>query len=126
LKLTDGGTGGRTLAEAVATIDGLLDQAPAVRDRFRAKLTALRYREADAPHYPRRRKLRDCAALIRVEDGVPRLTPELLALVEARFVPERIDRITYEIDVDGLGVEDGSPEFLAILPTVATGDPTNV
>ena len=122
LKLTDAGSGGRTLAEAVTSIDDLLGEVPDARGRFRAKLNALRYRDSDAPHYPRRRKLRDRAALILIEDGIPRLTPEVLALIDPRFAPERIERVTYDVDMDRLGFDDGTPEFLAILPEGAPGD----
>jgi hypothetical protein len=116
LKLTDAGSGGRTLAQAVTAIEELLSEAAEAKARFRSKLNVLRYRDADAPHYPRRRKLRERAALIRIEDGVPRLTPEVLAQIDPRFASERIDRVTYDVDVDGLGFDDGTPEFLSILP----------
>jgi hypothetical protein len=126
LKLTDAGSGGRTISEMVAAIEQLVSNDQVRMASFRTKLQAIRYRDIDAAHYPRRRKLRDRAALILVCDGVPRLTPEGLSAVDARFAPERVERITYDINVEGLGVDDGSAEFLEVIPDSEPGDRANV
>jgi hypothetical protein len=122
LRLTDAGAGGHTLTEMVATVRDRLGSDGERRAKFYDKLGVVHYRDEDAAHYPRRRKLRAAAALIEVMDGVPRLTDEALAAVDPRFAPERLGQITYDIDVEKLGFEDGSPEFLQVLPAPAKRD----
>ena len=57
--------------------------------------------------------------MILVEDGVPRLTSASLLALASGFAPHRISTVTYDIDVSGLGVPDGSEQFLAIIPPTA-------
>jgi hypothetical protein len=116
LKLANAGSGGRSLAESVAAIESLLAQAPAALTRFHAGLKANGYQAEDSQHYPKRRRLRDGAVLIEIADGVPRLTEEALAAIPARFAPDRIGRLGYAIDVEGMGVADGSEAFHAVIP----------
>jgi len=125
LKLANAGAGGRTLSEAVASIEARLASSHAALTRFRADLATLGYDPADAPLYVRRRRLRDAAVLIAVTDGVPRLTVDSLAQIDARFATGRISQVSYAIDVDGFGVADGTEAFLAVIPAVPseTGAP---
>ncbi|MGQ0589133.1 MAG: PD-(D/E)XK motif protein [Sphingosinicella sp.] len=116
LKLTDAGSGGLSLPEAVSALSARFASDPGAPAIFRGHLDKLGYRDADAAHYPRRRKLRDEAVLIEITDGVPRLTPEALGEVDTRFAPERVGLLSYQIDVTGLGVPDGTPEFEAVIP----------
>lgn len=118
LKLANAGTGGRSLPEAVSNIEGLLDHHPAALKRFRDGLTANSYNPDHADRYPRRRRLRDQAMLIEVVDGVPRLTVEALGAIDPRFAPQRFGRITYDINVEGLGFADGSEPFHSVLPAI--------
>jgi hypothetical protein len=86
--------------------------------RLESKLAAIGFRAADAVHYSRRRRLADRPRLIPVGDGVPRLTTEALRELPLRFVPTGISDMTYRIDVEGMGLEEGTPEFAAVLPNV--------
>lgn len=121
LKLASAGTGGRSLPEAVAAVEASLFGMPTALSRFHAGLEKNGYDPAHAHHYSRRRRLRDNPVLIEVTDGVPRLTSEALAAIDLRFAPQRFGRITYDIDVDGMGVPDGSDAFHAVIPP-ATSD----
>lgn len=116
LKLASAGTGGRSLPEAVAAIETTLAGNPAVLERFRAGLSANNYDPLHADRYHRKRRLREHAVLIEVTDGVPRLTPDALGAIDLRFAPQRFGRITYDINVEGLGVSDGSDAFHAVIP----------
>lgn len=117
LKLTDGGMGGRTLGEMVESIaERLSESTDALAELYKC-LERVRYQRSDAPHYPRRRKLRDVAALVPIVDGTPRLTQNALSGLHSRFAPDRIVRVTYEIDVTNLGAEDGAPDFNRVIPT---------
>jgi hypothetical protein len=116
LKLTDAGAGGSSLPEKISALEARVASDPGALTALRTHLAKLGYCASDAAHYPRRRKLRDAAILIEIGDGVPRLTPEALNGVDPRFAADRIDRVSYQIDVTGLGVSDGSQEFQAVIP----------
>jgi hypothetical protein len=118
LKLANAGAGGRTLPEVVSAIESDLASSHAALTRFRASLATLGYDPVDAPLYSRRRRLRDVPVLIAVEDGVPRLTADALAQIDARFATARISQVSYAIDLDGFGFADGTEEFHAVLPAV--------
>lgn len=113
-RYADGGAGGETLRDTVERIEALVGAAK--RQAFADKLAAAGYRSADAAHYGRRRRLADRVRLIRVEDGVPRLTAEAMAILPASFAAGAISDVSYRIDIDALGFEDGTPEFVAVLP----------
>lgn len=118
LKLANAGAGGRALPETIAAIETSLATSHAALTRFRTGLATVGYDPADAPLYARRRRLRDAAVLIPVTDGVPRLTADALAQVDARFATGRISQVSYAVDVDGFGFADGTEAFHAVLPAV--------
>jgi len=118
LKTANSGSGGRSLPEVVAAIEHLLSTSSTQLAAFRLATSAIGYDATNAHLYPLRRRLREPAVLIPVTDGIPRLTPEVFSKIEARFVPERIDRVIYSVDVDGLGHIDGTREFEAVIPAV--------
>lgn len=114
IQLTDAGTGGQSLPELA---DSLKTVMPAADVKcYEERLQASGYAARHASHYTRRRRLRSEMAMIRVEDGVPRITTECLAALPSSFAPERIGTVTYDIDVASLGVTDGSELFLSIIP----------
>lgn len=116
LRIADGGTGGRTLSEAIEGVAAALAPWPDGVNRYRALVASAGYRNDDAQFYPRRRRLRDSPVLIPVIDGMPRLTRDALSAIDQRFSPGRLGRIVYDIDVTGLGFADGTQEFLAVVP----------
>jgi hypothetical protein len=118
LKLANAGSGGRSLPELVAMIEAALAASPLAVLRFQAALSQVGYDASHSHLYRRRLRLRDSAVLIPVVDGVPRLTPDAIGQIEARFVTERIARIIYSIDVEGLGFADGTPRFHAVVPPI--------
>lgn len=114
LRVADAGAGGETLGETVARIIQMLE--PVDRTRFLAKLAAVGFRTEDSAHYSRRRRLADPPRLIEIAEGVPRLTGDALAALPSQFAAAHIRDVTYRIDVDALGVQDGSAEFTTVLP----------
>jgi hypothetical protein len=121
LQVTHAGSGGATLAEAVEQIVAELGHGSDAERIFFELLTLSGYRPADAPRYPRRRRLLGPPLLVPVVDGCPRLTPEAIAVLPAAFAAERIRDVTYRIDLHGLGVPDGDPRFLEVLPASPVG-----
>jgi len=127
LRLVDAGSGGETLPDIVSAVRTRLDADPNALQVFNMGLAAAEYREVDAPHYPRRRKLADLAVLVPVEDGCPRLTRKVLDTVPIRYATDRVVAVTYDVDLTGLGFVDGTPEFHAVLPAptdAGNGDAT--
>jgi hypothetical protein len=96
------------------------EEWPFARDRFVAQLRSVGYRPEDASRYPRRRRQRAPMTLVDVVDGCPRLTPDALSYLPTAFAAGRIDGVSYQIDLDGMGVSDGDPAFAAVLPEPAT------
>ena len=128
LQVTQAGSGGATLAETVEGIAAELGRGSEAERVFFELLMLSGYRPADAPRYPRRRRLLGPALLVRVVDGCPRLTPEAIAVIPPPFAAGRIRDVTYRIDLHGLGVPDGDPRFLEVLPAspAAAGESPNV
>ncbi|MBP0496013.1 PD-(D/E)XK motif protein [Pararoseomonas indoligenes] len=128
LQITHAGSGGATLAEAVEEIAAELGLGSEAERTFFELLTLSGYHSTDAPRYPRRRRLLGPSLLVPVVAGFPRLTPEAIAVIPSSFAAERIRDVTYRIDLHGLGVPDGDPRFLEVLPAlpVDAGESPNV
>lgn len=113
VRFTDAGSGGETLGETVTRIGALL--SPGDRQPYEDKLRAAGFRTDDAVHYSRRRRIADRPRLIAVVDGVPRLTAAALAVLPAAFSTAGISDVSYRVDVEGMGFEEGTSEFAAVL-----------
>ena len=113
-----GAADGWTLPDQVATVRGLVAQVPEATDLLEQKLSQWGWRDADAPHYPRRRRLRTPLCLVPVDEDCPRIVPSILdgALGDKA---SRVDDVGYRVNVEGLGVPDGEPDFQQILPGTA-------
>lgn len=116
LQVTHAGSGGSTLAEAAEQIAAAIQHDQAAERDFIELLASSGFRPEDAPRYPRRRRLRGTPVLIPVRDGCPRLTPAAIAAIPSAFAADRIRDVTYRVDLAGMGMPDGEPEFLAVLP----------
>ena len=116
LRVVAAGSGGTTLPEAVVGLAAALAPFPGAGTRFGRMLEAIGYRDTEAGHYRRRWRFADDARLIAVDDGCPRLTRSALDDLPAGFAAGLIRNANYEIDVEGLGVADGMPDFTAVLP----------
>ena len=116
--------------EPAATVDSFSLRQMVVDIRTRLQIDDIRrqtfelmlrdgsgYRNADEDHYTATFRLRTSPALVHVDDQCPRLTRELVRGMIGGQIEQRVVDVRYAVDLDGLGVPDGSPEFLAILPT---------
>jgi hypothetical protein len=117
LQLADGGSGGSTLPELVSELLELMKDSDAHKRRLLNLLADLGFDWSKKDRYPHRWKLRTPASLVPVVDGCPRIVQELVSGLPAAFVPSRIGRINYEVNLDGLGFLDGSKPFLEVLPS---------
>lgn len=114
VQLSEGGAGGVSLPELVERIKSRLKDADL--SQFNQRLNAAEYIEAHASHYAARRRLRTPLLLVPIVDGTPRIVPQTMQLIPPHFAPERITRIDYDVDITGLGHEDGTQEFLSVIP----------
>lgn len=111
-----GNADGETLPSRIARVRARLASSPGALALFNDLLRdRLHYRDEDAPLYADRLRLRTAPRLIEVGPGMPRITPEMLSgpLGETSA---RIDDVTYQVNLEGLGVEEGSAMFKKLLP----------
>ena len=71
--------------------------------------------DQDAHYYSDRLQLRAAPYLAPIDSNFPRITPtDVLSLPHPHMT--RVSDLRYRVDVDGLGWEDGTTEFLAVIP----------
>lgn len=75
------------------------------------------YRAQDAIHYGDLLDERAPVALVPIDEKVPAITPAVLEQALGADVATRIDGIQYDVNVEGLGMLDETPQFLKILPS---------
>ena len=97
-------------ATKLATIRRLVSHDVEACELLEAKLFEWGWRDSDEIRYPRRRRLRTLARLVRVDDTCPRLTPELVAGALGS-TSARIEQVHYTVDLEGMGIEDETPDF---------------
>ena len=110
-----GAADGRTLPMLIADLRGDLASSPPALTLFNGLLRErLYYREEDAPLYEERLRLRTAARLVRVNKACPKVTSAMIS--DAIGEPAaRISDVTYRINLEGLGVEDGHGLFRKLL-----------
>jgi hypothetical protein len=113
---------GRTLPESIERLMELLSGDGAAQARFQAVVTARGYLNSDAPHYPTRFGLRTAVQLIPVAASFPALTRDVLESALGRERAGRVPGLSYMVRLDGLGFEDGTDSFFALLPPSSAGE----
>ena len=100
----------------VGELEELLHHDVARLDLFRYLLREqVGYRpDADGQLVEEQLVLRSPPHLVPVDDSCPALTRDLLDPLGDRA--QRIDGVRYTVDLEGLGVEDGEPTFLNVVP----------
>lgn len=112
IQLTTAGIGGANLPQVVDAIRDKIVEAQA-RDRFEALLDASRYSDAHASVYTRRFRLRSAPATFLVDGAFPAITRPLLA--GAGLALERVDNVSYVIDLGGLATAPAPPELADVI-----------
>jgi hypothetical protein len=115
--------------EPAGASDGmnLPDQVGAIRSLFRSQPSDLRrferllgertgYTDRDASLYTVKYRLRTPAALIRVDAKCPRITRTMISQASGLGPAGRVIDALYHVNLDGLGVLDGSAGFRRLLP----------
>lgn len=123
VQLKPAGSGpGASLKDSVDAISATLAAHPAVRKSFESKIASLGYREADPSVSKERFCLRTCPTIVPVDDDFPRLTNVSLASIMSSSAVLRVRKVAYTLNLDGLGLDIGSPSTPAALTTPDVGD----
>jgi hypothetical protein len=105
---------GFSLPEKAEAILSRLASAPSRAEQFRAALKGCSLRKEDYVFYGRRYALRRPLAVVPIKKGFPALTRPVIqrALGEQA---KRVDSLHYQVNVEGLEIEEGSQDFPVIL-----------
>jgi hypothetical protein len=110
---------GWTLPDVVDQVRDLLGVATLQRATFEEALRVTwRYANEHASEYGARIEFRQPPMLVEVQSDSPRITRSMLVAALGKG-SARIPAVRYDLDVEGVGVLDGSMEFLSVLPEVA-------
>ncbi len=83
--------------------------------QFDRRLEETGYRPADAVHYERRFSYRRPIALVPVTSACPAITRPMIQDLLGPLAA-RVDSLQYDVDLEGLESEDGTPVFSSWLP----------
>lgn len=104
-----------SLADVVQRLSAKFAPAPARLAQFTAGLEHYGYRAADGDHYTRRFAFRRPLAVVPIDDRFPAITRPTVQAALGEERSSRIDALQYDVNVEGLEVEDGKPRFPAVL-----------
>jgi hypothetical protein len=110
-----GAVGGRSLPAQVSRLRNRLSDNEKSRDLFEQKLWSAQYRDEDAFLFNEHFIFSDRPRLIPVDEQCPRITTSLLNAGMRADLASRIDQISYYVNLEGLGVSEGSAEYTEIL-----------
>ncbi len=115
LQFAAGGPNARSLRGVVEAVRSRMSLM-GVGSRFDELLEAtFQLSPSTLGHYTKRMQLRSPPLLVAVTDSFPRIThADVLSLPHPEMV--RVSDLRYRVDVDGLGWEDGTDDFLSVLP----------
>jgi hypothetical protein len=108
-----GKTKGFSLADKIETVSALLTGTPARMNQFANAIQGCGFRETDRTHYKRRFILRRPLAIVAVDRDLPVITRKT---IQAAFGSDatRVECVQYDLNLEGLEVEDGKPGFAKI------------
>jgi hypothetical protein len=116
IQLTPGaGKGSQSLPQLVGSVLSTASSiSPQAADTIRYRLGKQGWIDQDASHYDTTYHLRAPLAAIAVDKNCPAIVPDtLIGLGRARF--GRIEDVAYTVNLDGLGVLDGTRQFNRLL-----------
>ena len=101
-----------SLATIVDSVNQALKKSSVKKDRLEHRLAKAGWKNTHTRFYSATFLMRSTPRLVVVDEHCPKLTPDLLTGINQ----ERISSVSYRMNVSGLGCEDGTNEFLKVLP----------
>lgn len=117
-----GASQGITLPAAVEKMRSRLRDSPEAAAKLEYLLRRVLYRDADKNLYTDAYRLRSVPTLCRVDGTFPRLTNDMVADVMAEGPYQRLRRVEYSINLDGLGHSMNAQTPVAELSPQGDGD----
>ena len=110
-----GGSKGFSLPEKANLLEAHFSETQSTKDRFLDALRRIGLKKEDYLHYNTRYSLRRPFAISPVDKSFPAITRPT---IQDSLGPlaNRIDSLQYQVDIEGLEKEEGTPEFSAVLP----------
>jgi hypothetical protein len=110
-----GAADGISLADSADALRSLLSSSPDLSREFDAALSHSGFNDADRAHYLRRYVLRRPLAVVPVDARLPALTRvSILAMFGSEST--RFEEVDYDLNVEGLEIEDHKGGFATIFP----------
>jgi hypothetical protein len=113
-----GAAQGYSLPHLVSRIESRLKVAAASLQHFTACLGAAGYSSGDALLYRELLALADPPVLVPVDESCPRIIPAHLNSQLPPGMYQRIDQVSYRINLEGLGHPETSARFQQVLPNM--------
>ncbi|NBO55436.1 MAG: PD-(D/E)XK motif protein [Actinobacteria bacterium] len=104
-----------SLASTVRDLLKQLERDVSLQSALKQRLAQVGWRENHMGYYQTTFVVRDFARLVPVDDACPRIVPQML-IDSLGSVSNRIESVMYSIDVSDLGWQEGSPEYMQVLP----------
>jgi len=104
-----------SLASTVRDLLKQLERDVSLQSALKQRLTQVGWRENHMDYYQTTFVVRDFARLVPVDHACPRIVPQML-IDSLGSVSNRIESVMYSIDVSDLGWQEGSPEYMQVLP----------
>jgi len=110
-----GTSDGLSLMAIVERLNVSFATAPSRQTEFTAALESIGFRAVDSGHYSRRFALRRPIAVVRVDSTFPSIDRVSIQRLLGPLA-SRVESLQYDVSVEGLEYEDGTPEFESALP----------
>lgn len=114
-----GADNGFSLADKVSELSGKFVSTPARSIQFETALETYGFRATDSASYVRRFAMRRLMAIIPIDDLFPAITrPRLQSMLGS--LATRVESVQYDVRLEGLERDDGTPDFDAVVPHAET------
>jgi hypothetical protein len=116
---------GTSLFDEVEKIKKILKESDNEIIEFEQKLKSSGYYEVDSPYYQRKFIFSDPPIFIEVNDKFPKITKNILSDFIPNDLLNRIDNVTYCVDVEGLNEKNEYSDFFENISSIMMKDQLN-
>ncbi len=112
--------GGKSLVDRIREIRQLLAEHVELLNTFESHLKNLGFDDADSIFYTAKLIFRGPPIIIPVDASFPKLTRQMVGQILTPGAAQRVSYVEYDLNVDGLGYVEGSPQFNSVMNGVAS------